>query len=213
MIRPCSHCRAILSRASSMRSNCSAQLIEKLAITLTPHNPTTEARLERKIPSKPGKRTYARVQLHSEGEDGGRVTVPTRMGGAGILSSATLADGWDVVAEGREGIPVDETVAIEHWGRLPQASEGKLRGFAIPRNVTQSSHCSTSCGAPNRRSPEADGRVLETVVIDISCTASAPSPSQSLSVDWMFHPLFVGRICLRTPSFLTLGLPNRLSLF
>lgn len=81
-----------------------------------PH-PTTEARLERKIPSEPGTRTFARVGLHEA--DGETVAVPTRASGSGVLSSVALADGWVVVPDDREGIPADETVTVEDWERLP----------------------------------------------------------------------------------------------
>ncbi|ELY68510.1 molybdopterin molybdotransferase MoeA [Natrinema versiforme] len=90
--------------------------------TPDPH-PTTRARLERKIPSEPGTRTFARVQLEErdgdEAEQGGDepayAAIPTRASGSGVLSSVALADGWVVVDDGREGIPAGETVAVEDW--------------------------------------------------------------------------------------------------
>ncbi len=81
-----------------------------------PH-PTTDARLDRKIASEPGTRTFARVEMRET--DGEAIAVPTRTSGSGILSSVALADGWVVVPEEREGIPAGETVAVEHWERLP----------------------------------------------------------------------------------------------
>ncbi|MFP8956014.1 gephyrin-like molybdotransferase Glp [Natrialbaceae archaeon A-CW3] len=93
----------------------------------TPH-PTVEARLERKIPSEPGTRTFARVSLEfpsrdseSNGSNSGGstaeevVAVPTRASGSGVLSSVALADGWVVVPEANEGIPVGELVTVERW--------------------------------------------------------------------------------------------------
>ena len=83
--------------------------------------PTTEARLDRKIRSEPGIRTFARVTVESSaeavdsGEEGERVATPVRVSGAGALSSAALADGWVVVPEGREGIPAGEVVDVEDW--------------------------------------------------------------------------------------------------
>ncbi|MHC3436976.1 molybdopterin molybdotransferase MoeA [Natrialbaceae archaeon A-gly3] len=77
-----------------------------------PH-PTVEARLDRKIPSEPGTRTFARVAL--EEQDGERVAVPTRASGSGVLSSVALADGWVVVEDSREGIPEGERVQVENW--------------------------------------------------------------------------------------------------
>jgi molybdopterin molybdotransferase len=78
-----------------------------------PH-PTVEARLERKVSSEPGTRTFARVRL-DEGEDGERVAEPTRVSGSGVLSSVALADGWVVVPESVEGYAEGETVAVEDW--------------------------------------------------------------------------------------------------
>ncbi len=76
-------------------------------------HPTVEARLERKIPSEPGTRTFARVAL--EDRDGECVAVPTRASGSGVLSSVALADGWVIVEESREGIPEGERVRVENW--------------------------------------------------------------------------------------------------
>jgi len=78
-----------------------------------PSHPTVEARLERKISSEPGTRTFARVRL-TETEDG-RVAEPTRASGSGVLSSVALADGWVVVPEEREGYDAGETVTVENW--------------------------------------------------------------------------------------------------
>jgi molybdopterin molybdotransferase len=75
--------------------------------------PAREATLTRKIRSEPGVRTFVRVEIE-ETEDGLEAT-PTRASGAGVLSSVALADGWVVVEEPREGIPADETVAVENW--------------------------------------------------------------------------------------------------
>jgi len=77
--------------------------------------PTTEARLDRKIRSEPGTRTFARVQVETGGEDELPAATPTRASGSGVLSSVALADGWVVVPEGREGIPEGETVAVQDW--------------------------------------------------------------------------------------------------
>jgi molybdopterin molybdotransferase len=79
--------------------------------------PTTEAQLDAKLPSEPGTRTFARVELNEEDDE--PVAVPVRTGGAGVLSSVALADGWVVVPESSEGLPAGETVAVEHWERLP----------------------------------------------------------------------------------------------
>jgi molybdopterin molybdotransferase len=90
--------------------------------TPDPH-PTTYATLDRKIPSEPGTRTFARVRLeaHEEVEetDPDYRAVPTRASGSGVLSSVALADGWVVVDDDREGIPAGETVAVENWESHP----------------------------------------------------------------------------------------------
>jgi molybdopterin molybdotransferase len=80
-------------------------------------HPTTEARLDRKIRSEPGIRTFARVELDEadDGEAGEPIATPTRASGSGVLSSVALADGWVEVPEGREGIPEGETVAVQDW--------------------------------------------------------------------------------------------------
>ncbi|SDR02329.1 molybdopterin molybdotransferase MoeA [Natronobacterium texcoconense] len=85
--------------------------------TPEPH-PTTQAVLERKIPSEPGTRTFARVQLEerdAEEDEPAFGATPTRASGSGVLSSVALADGWVVVDDDREGIPEGETVAVQNW--------------------------------------------------------------------------------------------------
>ncbi len=87
--------------------------------------PSVEATLERKIPSEPGTRTFARVSLEASGDStadaaapsevGDWVATPTRASGSGVLSSVALADGWVVVPESREGIPARESVTVELW--------------------------------------------------------------------------------------------------
>ncbi len=85
-----------------------------------PH-PTTQAVLERKIPSEPGTRTFARVQLEARDADDiddgepQYAATPTRASGSGVLSSVALADGWVVVDDALEGIPAGETVAVQDW--------------------------------------------------------------------------------------------------
>ncbi len=92
--------------------------------TPDPH-PTTRAVLDRKIPSEPGTRTFARVQLEARDPDALEAdepeyrAIPTRASGAGVLSSVALADGWVVVDDDREGIPAGETVAVEGWEGPP----------------------------------------------------------------------------------------------
>ncbi|GAB7014460.1 molybdopterin molybdotransferase MoeA [Halolamina salina] len=81
---------------------------------LPPH-PTTEARLERKIASEPGVRTFARVRLEERPGEPLPAAVPTRVSGSGVLSSVALADGWVVVDEAAEGIDAGETVAVQNW--------------------------------------------------------------------------------------------------
>jgi len=80
--------------------------------------PSREATLSRKIPSEPGTRTFARVETGVD-ERGDRTATPTRAGGAGVLSSVALADGWVVVPEEREGYAAGDRVAIEDWEAQP----------------------------------------------------------------------------------------------
>lgn len=91
--------------------------------------PTRRAVLDRKVPSEPGTRTFARVSL-SEREDGESedesnddaglpVATPTRASGSGILSSVALADGWVAVPEPREGFDAGEVVDVEIWEVTP----------------------------------------------------------------------------------------------
>ncbi len=95
--------------------------------------PIRRARLDRKVPSEPGTRTFARVRLDpvvdpgdgSDAENDGAaagggdappfVATPTRASGSGVLSSVALADGWVVVPEPREGLDAGEVVDVELW--------------------------------------------------------------------------------------------------
>ncbi|SMO43106.1 molybdopterin molybdotransferase MoeA [Halorubrum cibi] len=94
--------------------------------------PTRRARLDRKVASEPGTRTFARVKLSREGPDSGDgengeddphhdpddppyVATPTRASGSGVLSSVALADGWVVVPEPREGLDAGDVVDVELW--------------------------------------------------------------------------------------------------
>jgi len=76
--------------------------------------PATEARLERKVASEIGTRSFVRVRLEDDGESG-PTAIPTRASGAGVLSSVALADGWVVVPEDTEGYEAGRTVTVQHW--------------------------------------------------------------------------------------------------
>jgi len=80
--------------------------------------PAEPVSLARKISSEPGVRTFARVDVE-ESMGGERRAQPVTTGGAGVLSSVALADGWVVVPESREGIPSGETVRVEDWEWSP----------------------------------------------------------------------------------------------
>ena len=80
---------------------------------------TQSATLDRKLPSEPGTRTFARVETSADGDATELTATPVHTSGAGILSSVALADGWVVVPEDREGYSAGETVAVERWGALP----------------------------------------------------------------------------------------------
>jgi molybdopterin molybdotransferase len=99
--------------------------------------PTMSATLDRKLPSEPGTRTFGRVETSGGvnadaesdeppaggGDDSSATSeltaTPVHTSGAGILSSVTLADGWVVVPEDREGYSAGETVTVERWEALP----------------------------------------------------------------------------------------------
>jgi molybdopterin molybdotransferase len=75
--------------------------------------PTVTARLEEKVYSEPGIRSFARVQLREQ--DGEQVARSVRASGAGVLSSVALSDGWVVVPEESEGLAEGETVTVQRW--------------------------------------------------------------------------------------------------
>ena len=79
--------------------------------------PAVTARLEEKIYSEPGLRSFARVQL--DGQDGELVATAVRASGAGVLSSVALSDGWVVVPENSEGLDAGDTVEVQRWEWSP----------------------------------------------------------------------------------------------
>ena len=92
-------------------------LVGALAHRSVPDHPATRAHLTRKVPSEPGVRSFVRVRL-DESADGVDAT-PVRAGGAGVLSSVALADGWVTIPEQREGLDAGAEVAVEHWEWSP----------------------------------------------------------------------------------------------
>jgi molybdopterin molybdotransferase len=81
-------------------------------LPLDPH-PTREARLDRKVASETGKRTFVRVRLDEEGET--PTAIPTRSSGAGVLSSVAHADGWIEIPEDSEGLAEGDSVEVQNW--------------------------------------------------------------------------------------------------
>lgn len=79
--------------------------IKRLA-HLSDDAPRRDARLSRKIPSRPGYITFARVSLR----DG--IAEPVMVSGAGILSSVARADGFVLVPEELEGLDEGEQVEV-----------------------------------------------------------------------------------------------------
>ncbi|NIM45642.1 MAG: molybdopterin molybdenumtransferase MoeA [Nitrososphaeria archaeon] len=69
------------------------------------------AKTSKRIPSRPGIRHYVRVKLIRR--DGMLYAHPVGIGGAGILSTLTEADGFVVVREEREGIEKGEEVEVQ----------------------------------------------------------------------------------------------------
>jgi len=75
------------------------------------------ARLGRKLRSRPGVRTFARVRLDPDGDDDTLpMAVPLGDENGRRLASAAGADGWVVVPESAEGLPADDRVVVERWG-------------------------------------------------------------------------------------------------
>jgi molybdopterin molybdotransferase len=89
-------------------------LLSWLVGATPPGLPTESVPVARKIPSEPGVRTFARVEIE-ESMGGERRAERTTTGGAGVLSSVALSDGWVAVPESHEGIPSGETVAVQDW--------------------------------------------------------------------------------------------------
>ncbi len=79
--------------------------VKKLA-RLSDAIPKTNAVLSRKIPSRPGYITFARVSLKNGAAE------PVMISGAGVLSSVAKADGFVLVPEEREGLNAGEEVAV-----------------------------------------------------------------------------------------------------
>jgi len=77
------------------------------------HEPVVGCKLEEKIPSEVGSRTYTRVEMEREGDE--RRARPVRTKGAGVLSSVADADGFVVTPESREGYAVGEEVDVLLW--------------------------------------------------------------------------------------------------
>lgn len=75
--------------------------------------PTARCRLDGKVASEAGARTYTRVEI-GEGEDE-RVARPVRTKGAGVLSSVARADGFVVAPEETEGYASGDEVDVRLW--------------------------------------------------------------------------------------------------
>lgn len=87
--------------------------IARLAHRGVPRYPTVECTLTRKITSKVGRRTFARVRL-LERHDGCQAE-PVMTSGAGILSSLAATDAVVEVPESREGYDRGERVTAVIW--------------------------------------------------------------------------------------------------
>lgn len=75
------------------------------------HQPTRQATLSRKIPSRPGYLSLVRVALHGDGTEP-IMAEPIMISGAGILSSVARADGYVVVSEEKEGLMSGDCVEV-----------------------------------------------------------------------------------------------------
>ena len=74
------------------------------------------ARVERRIPSRPGIRDFVRVIVHKTGD--GFTVEPVRVRGASIISSLVKANGILVVKEEREGVEAGEEVEVTLFRQL-----------------------------------------------------------------------------------------------
>lgn len=88
--------------------------IASLGGTTTGPLPGRPARLDEKLPSEPGTRTFARVTLDTD-ESGTHRATPVCVGSACRLSTLTVGNGWVEVPDGREGIPTGERVDVQQW--------------------------------------------------------------------------------------------------
>ncbi len=79
-----------------------------------------KAKLERRIPSRAGTRTFTRVRLKST--PSGYVAIPMRTSGSGILSSLVRAHGIVEVSEEVEGIEGGEVVDVRLTRHLVEVS-------------------------------------------------------------------------------------------
>lgn len=79
-----------------------------------PTLPSRSARLDEKLPSEPGVRTFAQVTLDTD-ESGLRRATPVCVGGACRLSKIAVGDGWVEVPDKSEGLPAGEPVDVQQW--------------------------------------------------------------------------------------------------
>jgi molybdenum cofactor synthesis domain-containing protein len=77
---------------------------------LLPHQKIVTAKLLRRIPSRLGSRTFARVFV--EIRNGEHVAEPVRTSGSGIITSMVRANGFTVIPENREGVEAGEAVTV-----------------------------------------------------------------------------------------------------
>ncbi|MDZ7746409.1 MAG: molybdopterin molybdotransferase MoeA [Halobacteriales archaeon] len=76
-----------------------------------PPTPTTDARLDGKLASAPGERTFARVALSEEE----KTATPIATGESTRWATVARADGWVAVPEQREGYDAGDDVTVERW--------------------------------------------------------------------------------------------------
>lgn len=90
--------------------------LASLGGTTTTTPPSLTARLDGKLPSEPGTRTFAQVTLDTD-ESGTRRATPLCVGSACRLSTLPAGDGWVEIFEETEGIPSGERVEVQQWDR------------------------------------------------------------------------------------------------
>lgn len=88
-------------------------LVKRIRGDLALETPTVRGVLSTNIPSSYGVEEYVRVRVEKAGDN---VIVTPLFGKSSVVSTLSRADGYVVVAEGREGLEQDESVEVNLFG-------------------------------------------------------------------------------------------------